>query len=650
MRYFFHKKKQTIFVIQEDGSIGKVTSLKETESVESAFGEFTRRQSVTGRRFLGLTIPYGRFRIGAIVIISLFMLLTGRAAYLQILQGEHYAALAEGNRYSTHTIGPPRGIVTDRNGEVLIENVSTFTLAMRIADIPQDLAKREDVLNRAANLAGINRTDIDLLISKFADSPYDLIPVKRGIPYEAAMRLAIESATMPGFELEASSTRHYTSAAPSLSHVLGYVGNITEEEYSVWKEYGYRKVDEIGKTGIELSAESILRGTPGKLVTEVDAKGNELAIVSKEDAQPGSNITLSIDLELQKFIESRLETEFEKSNARRAAVVAIDPQTGAVRALVSLPTFDSNSFAGGIEPDEYKRLLSDEDNPLFPRAIAGEFPSGSTFKPFVAYAALKEGIITENSTVLSTGGIRIGQWFFPDWKAGGHGITDVKKAIAESVNTFFYIVGGGYKDITGLGVQRITDYAREFGFGSKTGIDLPNEADGFLPSKEWKEETKGERWYVGDTYHLAIGQGDLLVTPIQLAVGLAEIANGGKRITPYLIDSIDGPAGQQLSLETESEQIFDPQIIQIVREGMRQTVTQGSGRYLNSLPIATAGKTGTAQTPGDKPTHAWFIGFGPYENPDLAVVVLVEEGGEGSSVAVPIARDIFEWWYLFGEK
>lgn len=651
MGWFSRTKKQSVFVIQQDGSFGDVPTLRETEAFEDAFGEFSRSQTVSGRRFLGLTISRGRFRVLAFVVVSLMFLLSARAAYLQIYQGEHYASLAEGNRNRRYTIVPPRGIVYDRNGEILIENISTFALTMTIADLPTQEPMREELLTRVANLAGVNRTDIDLLITEYAGTPYDHVPVKRGIPYEAAMRLAIESTTLPGFHLEASSTRRYSSAAPSLSHVLGYMGAISETEYGTWKEKGYRRVDQIGKTGIELSAEEILRGKPGTLVVEVDAIGNELTIDSKEDPVAGANITLSIDLALQKFIETRVDDVLETTETHRAAVVAMDPQTGAVRALVSIPTFDSNTFADGIAPEEYARLLEDENLPLFPRAIAGEFPSGSTFKPFVAYAALAEGIITERTSFLSTGGIRISQWYFPDWRAGGHGITDVRKALADSVNTFFYIIGGGYQDLTGLGVERITEYASRFGFGSKTGIDLPGEADGFLPSKEWKQEAKGEQWYVGDTYHLAIGQGDLLATPIQLASGLSAIANGGRKVTPYLIDSIDGPGGEPVTDAVQgTEQTFDTEIIQVIREGMRQTVTDGSGRYLDTLPIDTAGKTGTAQTPGDRPTHAWFIGFAPYENPSLAIVVLIEEGGEGSSVAVPLARDIFEWWYLFGDK
>ena len=278
---------------------------------------------------------------------------------------------------------------------------------------------------------------------------------------------------------------------------------------------------------------------------------------------------------------------------------------------------------------------------MFARAIAGEFPSGSTFKPFVAYAALADGIIREHSSFISTGGIRINEWFFPDWRSGGHGITDVRKAISDSVNTFFYIIGGGFDKTVGLGVEKITKYARSFGFGETTNLGLIGESDGFLPSKEWKIDAKGERWYVGDTYHLSIGQGDFLTTPLQMAVATSVIANDGFKLQPYLIQSIDGPVAYDLQDNNrEIIQDLDHDALRIVKEGMRKTVTEGSARSLSWIPINISGKTGTAQTPGDRPYHSWFTGFAPFNNPEITLVVLVEEGGESNEAAVPLASRI----------
>jgi penicillin-binding protein 2 len=597
------------------------------------------------KAFLGSPIPRKRFRVAGALILAVACMFLGRAAQLQVIQGDEFRALAEGNRYRTRILTPARGIVYDRHGEVLIQNVPTFVLTMTAGDLPEDERERSAVLDKVANLAGIQRTELDLLLTKASAYPYEEFPVERGLSYESAMRLAIAVSALPGFHLQTSNTRSYNMSASSLSHVLGYTGMISTEELQDREDLGYRLTDDIGKTGVESGSETALRGVPGKLVVEVDAAGNEIGLVSRQDSISGANVTLALDLDLQKFTENRLAAALEKLHLRRGTVIAIDPQTGGIRAMVSLPAYDSNAFADGIDPETYANLLNDEDQPLFFRAIAGEYPSGSTFKPFIAYAALAEGIVTPSTSFVSTGGLSVGGSFFPDWKAGGHGVTDVRKAIANSVNTYFYIVGGGFGTFTGLGVERITDYAREFGFGSRTGIDLPGEADGFLPSKEWKQEAKGERWYVGDTYHLSIGQGDLLVTPIQLATGLAIIANGGDRVAPHMVEGLDGAGAETYQAPQPAGEPLNKDSVQVVREGMREAVTIGSARFLSSLSVPVAGKTGTAQTGGDRPTHAWFVGFGPYNDPTLAIVVLIEYGGEGSSVAVPIARDMFEWWF-----
>ena len=266
----------------------------------------------------------------------------------------------------------------------------------------------------------------------------------------------------------------------------------------------------------------------------------------------------------------------------------------------------------------------------------------------MAAAALAEGVINENTTVLSSGGIKIDQWFFPDWKEGGHGLTNVKRALAESINTFFYYIGGGYQDFTGLGLDRLVKYEKMFGLNAQAGVDLPGEAAGFLPTKEWKEKTKGERWYIGDTYHLAIGQGDILVTPLQVADYTAVFANGGSLYRPHFIRQVLSSQDKLIG-EVENKPIksgfISPKNIEIVREGMRQTVTAGSARSLQSVPVAVAGKTGTAQWSSTKPTHAWFTGFAPYDKPEIVLTILIESGGEGSAAAVPIANEVLSWYF-----
>src|SRR3989339_791170 len=648
MRFFSRKKQpakeRTPFILQENGLFGSTGSISSWQrEIDEFILKGSRQAEGEGKTFLGATIPKRRWYFAFTIVFLSVFLFFGRAIQLQIIEGEEYTVLADGNRVRTYTLVPTRGIVLDSQGEILIENSPTFTMSMVIQDLPLLGEERDALLEYVANLLGIHRTEIDLLLTVHAQNRLDPIPIKRNIPYETAMRLAIETASLPGFTLHFSSTRSYPSAIPSLSHVLGYLGKISQEELEQWQESGYRPVDDIGKTGVEQSAETLLRGVTGEYVVEVDARGNELLVLSQTDPIPGQTIVLNIDSALQAFIETQLQKTLEKAGATRASIIVMDPKTGGVRALVSWPSYDSNLFARGITEDQYAVLIEDQDQPLFPRAIAGEFASGSTFKPFIAYTALAEKIVNEHTSFVSTGGLSINEWFFPDWKAGGHGVTDVRKAIAESVNTYFYIIGGGYDTFTGLGVEKITDYAARFGFGFPTGIDLSGEADGFLPSKAWKEEEKGERWYVGDTYHLAIGQGDLLVTPLQMASAVCTIANGGNRVIPHLVESAVFGGGGEETFFFSSEPIedLDMTALRVVKEGMRQAVTSGSARLLSSLVYPVAGKTGTAQTPGDRPTHAWFIGFGPYSDAEIAVVVMIEEGGEGSLVATPIARDIF---------
>ena len=633
-----------VFVIQNREHFS-LSRDKASDPIDASFGSVSTNVFEHGHT-LHSSVSSKRMRIGQFIILGIFGLFGIRSLYLQGLNGGYYHSLADENRYHTSRIVPPRGKILDRNGVILAQNVPSFLLTMTINNLPKDPGQRDAVINSLAKTVGIQRADIDLLLTQYAKRPSEKIPILQKISFESAMRLDINIAKFPGFDLVTSTQRNYPSAVLSLSHILGYTGKITSTEFDQLADKGYRPIDIIGKTGVEKQAENLLRGTPGKQVSEVDASGHELSVISKTDPIPGSTLVLGIDLEFQKFIESHLQEILQKVGATRGSVIAMDPNTGMIRALVSAPAFDNNLFAAGIDQSSYDQLAQNPDQPLFFRAIAGEYPSGSIFKPFVAYAALKEKVIDEHTSFLSVGGIHVGDWFFPDWKAGGHGITDVRKAIADSVNTFFYIIGGGFEKVTGLGVDRIVKYAQIFGFGSKTGIDLPGEATGFLPSKDWKLKVKGERWYVGDTYHFAIGQGDFLTTPLQMAVGTSTIANGGYAVKPHVIQAIDGAGAMDLSGDDKTQiQNYDADAIRIVREGMRQSVISGSNRRLLNLPVAVAGKTGTAQSAVNRPNHSWFTGFAPYDHPTIELTVLVEEGGESTSAAVPLADEILGWWF-----
>ena len=404
--------------------------------------------------------------------------------------------------------------------------------------------------------------------------------------------------------------------------------------------------DYIGKTGVEYGYEKNLRGVNGKQEVEVDSAGNIQKDFGITEPVPGSDLVLGIDADLQKKLQDSLQAKLDETGTKTAAAVAIDPRNGEILAMVNLPSYDNNLFAKGISADDYQKLMSDPDKPMFNRSISGEYPPGSTFKPLVAAAALQEGTITPSTTLDCPAAINIGSYSFPDWKT--HGLTDVRKAIAESVDIFFYAVGGGWNNITALGIDKIHEYADKFGLGRKLGIDIPGEASGLIPTQQWKQDKIGERWYLGDDYHCAIGQGFVTATPLQLANYIAAIANGGTVFQPHFVDlikKVDGSV-EKVNPVVLNKNFISSANLQVVREGMRQTVLSGTAQPLKDLPVEVAGKTGTAQFgSGNEREHGWFVSFAPYNNPTIAMAVLVEGGGEGFSTAEPVTHDVYQWYF-----
>ncbi|MBI3956676.1 MAG: penicillin-binding protein 2 [Candidatus Kerfeldbacteria bacterium] len=569
-----------------------------------------------------------------------------RLALLQVARGAELRAAAEENRIRLQPIPASRGVIYDRHGIPLVRNVPNETLQI----VPADLPKGESELQpTAASLAAIlNEPPAQLLdeMREKREVTFQSFVFREHLSYQTALKLRLIESQLPGFHVEVTATREYLGG-DALSHLLGYTGKINSDEAKEKLAAGYQLTDQTGKSGLELSYESTLRGKNGRKQIEVDSLGKEKRIVASAAPELGENLYLSIDADLQRRASEALSSMVAKTRSRGGALVAIDPRNGEILALASAPTFDNNLFTQQKDPAALAALFQDERNPLFFRPTDGQYPSGSTMKPFVASAALSLGVITPTTTVNSTGGIRVGQWFFPDWQSGGHGITNVRKAIAQSVNTFFYMVGGGGDGFQGLGVSRLVPFLARFGFGQASGIDLPGEAIGLLPTPEWKEETKNERWYIGDTYHLAIGQGDVLVTPLQMAVATAAIANGGTVYQPRLVTTVEDAAGRRSALgpQTKGELVASSQTLAVVREGMRDGVLDGSSRAMQSLPVSSAGKTGTAQFGNGSATHAWFTAFAPYEDPTLAIAVVVESGGEGHAAALPVARDVIAAYF-----
>ncbi|MFA6227844.1 MAG: penicillin-binding protein 2 [Patescibacteria group bacterium] len=592
--------------------------------------------------YLNLSLSGRKIRWFFLLIALALAVVLVKSFWLQIISGEHYFSLAENNRIKTEYVKAHRGIIFDRNGQPLVNNLFGFSLSLLPAELPKDEAVRAEEIKELSGIIDMPEGEIEARLVGADENYYQPVTLRVGVPYEQAMIIKIKADDLPGAELNVDSWRLYP-ISESLSHILGYIGKLNQEEYRELSD-SYLMDANIGKAGLEKQYESNLRGINGQEQIEVDALGREKKVISQNQSVPGDNVVLSLDAALQEKIYEVLNARVK---GKKASVIVSNPQNGEILAMVDYPSFDNNLFTGGISADDYKKLLADPNNPLFTRSIFGEYPSGSTVKPVIASAALEEKIITKGTTVNSVGGIRVGQWYFPDWQSGGHGVTNVTKAIAWSVNTFFYYIGGGYGDFAGLGLERLVKYFKSFGLGQATGIDLPGERPGFVPDAKWKEDTKNEVWYIGDTYHLSIGQGDLLVTPLQVNNYTAAVANGGKLIKPHLAVAIIKADGTKQTVQSEViRQIpVSAENLAIVREGMRQTVTAGSAGSLNALPVAVAGKTGTAQWSSTKANHAWFAGFAPYDNPNFCITVLVEEGGEGSSVSVPIARDIMQWWF-----
>lgn len=658
------KSKSNPFSIQEGRfSFGK---LKDSFYL-TAWTEHAFLSEDDNKEYIGKTFDLKQIRVIKIILIIFFGILIARMAWLQIYKTSHYQLLAESNKARREVIGANRGIIYDRYNIPLVHNQANFVLSMRLIDLPSDQLERDDIIRQISHILDFkeekNKDDyIDgpsfMLIKDKIDKvrygsleSYQAIFIIDNLDYETALKLILLKNNFPGLIISEKIKRNYIAVEEnnvySLSHILGYTGKISQAELASRKDV-YSVIDYIGKNALELVWEEVLRGQNGYRSYEVDALGRKIKILNEVPPEHGHNLHLSLDLDLQVKVEEVLNKWLEIRNLDKAVVVILNPQTGEILSSVSLPSFNNNDFSGGISHQKYQSLINDASLPLFNRAISGEYPSGSTIKPLVAAAALEENIINENSTFLSTGGLRIGQWFFPDWRAGGHGQTDVKRAIAQSVNTFFYYIGGGFQDFSGLGLENLVKYSKLFGLGELSGIDLTGEAKGLVPDREWKRDRIGESWYIGDTFHFSIGQGYLSATPLQVANYIASIANGGKLFRPHLVTEIRDDSNnliREVKPEIIRQDFIKPENLRIVQEGMRQTVTSGSGIRLSRLPVSVAGKTGTAQWSSQKAPHAWFVGFAPYQQAELAFAVLVEEGVEGSDIAVSITYEILDWYF-----
>lgn len=576
-----------------------------------------------------------RRRLGVFACALVFFFIGVRLAELQVIEGDALRLVADQNRLQSIVDVAHRGRLYDRDGVVLAQNDPYYQFLAYTALLPSDDAALKETLAPLVVSCSLLFDDLVARVYEARDQKKTEFILAENISSSCAL-MYLSLAELPlGIRIEVNERRAYiTNKIPSLSHVLGYTSGLSEEEYAQMRASGYRPFDTVGKQGVERLFEERLRGNNGETLVEVDAQGGILRTLLQQDPLQGEDLTLSLDASLHAQIEQILAQKLEGAPVQRASVVIMNPHTGEVFALVSYPSFDANFFVRGISQEMYSALVSDPNAPLFNRTIGSSYPAGSTIKILYAAGALTDGIITPQTTFMSVGGLWLGNRFFPDWRGGGHGLTDVYHAIADSVNTFFYAVGGGTGDFEGMGIERLMEWARTFGLGAKTGIGLSGESEGFLPSKVWKEETKGEPWYIGDTYNVSIGQGDVLVNPLQIARVTSAIANGGDLVTPVLLKNVQG----------ERTNIVAPDVVEIVQQGMRDTVLSGTARSFQNLPVTSAGKTGTAQWSSVYADHSWFTGFAPYEDPEVVITVMVEQGGE-FSLASPIARDILMWYF-----
>jgi penicillin-binding protein 2 len=603
------------------------------------------------------TVNYNFFYL-TLALGLIFLVIVFRLFYLQILNGHYYNNFADQNRLRQQVILAPRGIIKDRYANILAKNTASFNLVA----VPFDLPKSDLVgyLNELSKIVKFDVTTAQNKIRTAGPNSLDPLLIAQNISEQESILFDTQSSHFVGFSLQKIPVREY-DFPEAYFHLLGYAGFINAQEFKNLKPEGYNSLDFIGKSGIEQNYEKYLKGENGYSQIEVDARGNLLAKLGTKEPQGGYTLNLNIDKALQEEIYKVVKRILPKG---KVAVVAMKPATGEVFSLLSLPGLDGSRFAKGLTQEEYQTILTDKKLPLFNRVIQGTYPPGSTVKPMVALMALEEGVITEQTEYKDNGVLVIPNQYnsninynFYGWKRDGLGVVDVKLAIAKSSDIFFYIVAGGYPktNLPGLGIDKLSAYYRKFGLGEITGIDLPGEKAGLVPDVKWKAEYfKSDpilsKWYLGDTYHVGIGQGDLLTTPLQVLLWTATIANRGVGMQPQVLKSIIDEERNKVIFEQSPKvkisKFVDYKNIKIVQEGMRETVLSGSGRLLNTLSISSAGKTGTSQFDGSDPkkTHAWFTAYAPYEDPQIAITVLVEAGGEGSSVSVPIVKEVLDWW------
>jgi penicillin-binding protein 2 len=573
----------------------------------------------------------GRIRVLGWLIVLVIAVLIARLGYLQVYDGEYYAGLADGNRIRLIPAMAPRGTFYDRNGTLLVTNRPGFTVSL----LPLTAPISPDVIARLSELLKVPQEEIQKKIQ--AHSGFDPIRIKNDVGPEITTIIEEQKSSYPGVVIEVQPIRNYIYKEQG-AHTFGYVSEISDDELEKRKADGYKSGDIIGKFGLEKVYDHELRGVNGGEQVEVDVTGKPVQVLGRKEPVPGCDLVLTIDQKIQAAAERAIDTQLVKIGAKAAAAVVMNPQTGEVLAMVSRPAFDPNLFAHGISSKDWKVI---NDNPNFPmdnKTITGEYPPGSTFKIVTGVAALSDGKVTPEEKILDTGH----HWIIPKGNAEGEalGWINFTEALAHSDNVYFYEMGNR------LGIDALERYARMFGLGQKTGINLPYESEGLVANKAYKKKVFDDDWYLSETFDAAIGQGFNLVTPLQAAMVMSEIAADGKRYQPYLVQRIVAPDGSTVKAFQPvllSQLDVRPDIIHLVQQGLRDVTKFGTAASVfgANFPVDIAGKTGTAENPHGR-DHGWFVAYGPFGNPNIVVAVIVEQGGFGSQSAVPIGKKILE--------
>ena len=601
-----------------------------------------------------ITVFRNRLMLASLGIVIAFGLLLARFTWLQVVQREYYHTLAEANRISVLPVVPNRGLILDRNGEVLAANYSAYTLEITPSKVPNV----ERAIDELATVVEVNPRDRRRFKRLQEESKnFESLPIRTRLTEEEVARFAVNRYRFPGFEIKARLFRSYPQGEIA-SHAIGYIGRINDADVKRIDEAGlatnYKGTDHIGKLGIEGAYEKELHGTTGSEQVEIDAGGRAIRALSRNEPVSGNNLVVTLDLKLQKIAE-------EAFGDYKGALVAIDPKTGEVLALVSKPGFDPNLFVDGIDPQNWDLLNNSPDKPLNNRALRGQYPPGSTIKPFMALAALEYKKRSPEFSISDPGYFTLPgvAHRYRDWKKGGHGTVNLHKSVVISCDTYYYGLA------TELGIDLIHQHLDKFGFGKKSGIDIEGELPGIAPSQEWKQRRFKQKWYAGDTVSVGIGQGYMLTTPLQLAAATATLANGGTPVHPRLLKAVEDARTREIRsmLPKMNDPVaVKPEHIALVRAAMVDVTRPGgtAAQASAGAGYTIAGKTGTAQVVGMKQNetynekrmrrehwdHALFVAFAPAEDPKLAVAVMVENGQHGGSTAAPIARQVFDYHIL----